>query len=260
MADDGSLTAVWQAGDQPETDGSALDHQTPSETPPEPAHEDAVPDGSAAPPRSRRERHDAERLRYLDAAVDHLSERGYHTISLAEVARRAGERPRSIRRHFTSVEELVVASVSQLTERRLTDLADAIGALPEEPEAWIDASVDLLWALFSGPKFLASVELWVAARTNAVLGAELYPAEQLTGRRLFETVTSVLPASLRESDAAHEAIWSTVYLMRGLAMRRLLRDDPAHEQRILEMWKQHLFVLIVTGDDPDSLPSVRRTA
>lgn len=207
---------------------------------------------------SRRSDRDEQRRRLLDAALDHLGERGYATLTLPEVARRAGYQPRVIRRHFANEGELVVASVRQLTDRRLADLTAAADDLPDDPAGWVDAAVDLLWTVFSGPMFFTAVELWVASRTDATLAAELYPAEQIMGHRLYEAVSAVLPPELRDSAPAHEAIWSSVYLMRGLAMRRLLREEEGHEERILAAWKQHLFTLIVTGDDPDALPEFVR--
>lgn len=209
----------------------------------------------AAEPRTSSSRDEA-RDRFLDAALDHLGERGYATLTLAEVARRAGAQPRAIRRHFTSEGELVVASVRQLTERRVADLARAAAELPDDPSGWVDAAVDLLWSVFSGPSFLTGVELWVASRVDATLAAELYPAEQVMGHRIYDAVSEVLPPELRDSTTAHEAIWSSVYLMRGLAMRRLLRDDPDHEERLLTAWKRHLYALIVAGVDDDTLAAL----
>jgi AcrR family transcriptional regulator len=87
--------------------------------------------------------------------------------------------------HYRTKDDLVTAAVTHLATRsaefgwsqiaRVADADDPVGEL-----------LDVLWEMHKGPTFTATVELWVAARTDEDL------------RRHVATVEPVLLSSLRE--------------------------------------------------------------
>lgn len=66
-------------------------------------------------PVSRQERKQRTRQSLLDAALELLADRSFASLSLREVAKRAGIVPTAFYRHFTSMEELGVALVEETT-------------------------------------------------------------------------------------------------------------------------------------------------
>nr|WP_034287734.1 TetR family transcriptional regulator [Amycolatopsis benzoatilytica] len=68
-----------------------------------------------AGPVSRQERKQRTRQSLLDAALELLADRSFASLSLREVAKRAGIVPTAFYRHFTSMEELGVALVEETT-------------------------------------------------------------------------------------------------------------------------------------------------
>ncbi|MDT8915394.1 TetR family transcriptional regulator [Amycolatopsis sp. PS_44_ISF1] len=66
-------------------------------------------------PVSRPERKRRTRQALLDAALELLADRGFASLSLREVAKRAGIVPTAFYRHFASMEELGVALVEEAT-------------------------------------------------------------------------------------------------------------------------------------------------
>ena len=61
-------------------------------------------------------------------------------------------------------------AVRRLADRRLTAIRDQVEAMPVGEDR-VEATLDLLWDMHSGPLFAAAMELWVAARTDRELRA-----------------------------------------------------------------------------------------
>src|SRR3954463_8088225 len=111
------------------------------------------------------ERTASTRARLLDAALDVLTEQGYAATTTVEVAKRAGVSRGAQLHHFPTKAELLAAAVEHLYARRREEFRAALGAMPDGVDR-IDAAVDLLWSMFSGPTFVAWLELQVASRTD----------------------------------------------------------------------------------------------
>src|SRR5437763_3506934 len=114
------------------------------------------------------ERTTVTRTRLLDAALAVLAERGYAGTTTGEVAKRAGVSRGAQLHHFPTKAELLAAAVDHLYARRREEFRAAVAAMPQGVDR-IDAAVDLLWSMFSGPTFPAWLELQVASRTDPEL-------------------------------------------------------------------------------------------
>ena len=79
-----------------------------------------------AEPVSRQERKQRTRQALLDAALELLADRGFASLSLREVTKRAGIVPTAFYRHFTSMDELGVALVAE--SMRTLPADDPLGA------------------------------------------------------------------------------------------------------------------------------------
>ncbi|MFD9888956.1 TetR family transcriptional regulator [Amycolatopsis sp. NPDC059027] len=94
----------------------------------------------AVEPVSRQERKQRTRQALLDAALDLLADRGFASLSLREVAKRAGIVPTAFYRHFASMEELGVALVEE-SMRTLRGMIRDARRRPGDHEQLIEASV-----------------------------------------------------------------------------------------------------------------------
>ncbi len=77
--------------------------------------------GVTAEPATRHERKERTRRALLDAALALLADRGFGSLSLREVTKRAGIVPTAFYRHFASMDELGVALVEE-SMRTLRDM------------------------------------------------------------------------------------------------------------------------------------------
>jgi AcrR family transcriptional regulator len=112
----------------------------------------------------------ATRAALLDAALESLVARGYAATTTVEIARRAGVSRGAQLHHFPTKAELLTAAVEHLLDRRLAEFRATLAAVDPRQDR-LDAAADLLWTMFTGPAFVAWVELWIAARTDPELAA-----------------------------------------------------------------------------------------
>jgi hypothetical protein len=87
--------------------------------------------------------------------------------------------------------------------------------------------------------FVAALELWVAARTDADLRRALVPLETRIGRDMHRLAVSLLGAD-ESRPGVREAVQATLDLLRGLGVANLLTDDTQRRDAVLAEWKRQL--------------------
>jgi AcrR family transcriptional regulator len=191
---------------------------------------------SERPRRTQAERTAATRAKLVQAAFDCLLEKGYGATTVGAVQERAGVARGTLLHHFPTRAELMIGVVEDIADRRLDVLSPATG----EPagQGW-DAVVDLVWRDLQSPAFLAALELWVAARTDAALREALVPIQA----RLFGTIHRAVTALVGDDPRAPTLVQFTIDLLTGTAMAGML--GPGREQTavVVERWKDALLTL-----------------
>ncbi|MER7168010.1 TetR/AcrR family transcriptional regulator [Micromonospora sp. NPDC000207] len=190
----------------------------------------------------QQERSRATRARLLEATVECLVEHGWSGTTTTVVATRAGVSRGAQLHHYPTKAALVTAAVGHLTERRAAELRAEAQALPVG-EQRLDRVVDLLAAAFTGPLFVAALELWVAARTDAELRAALVPVEARVGREMHRLTVELLEVD-EHRPGVREAVQTTLDLLRGLGVANLLTDDSTRRSALLTAWKRQLATVL----------------
>jgi AcrR family transcriptional regulator len=184
------------------------------------------------------ERTRAMRARLLEATVELLVEKGYAGTSTTLVSERAGVSRGAQLHHFPTKQDLVVAAVRHVTEVRGEELAAAASGLPTGPKR-TRAVLQVLGDHFTSPVFTAALELWVAARTDPPLLAEVAPLEQQVGRETHRMTVELLGAD-EAQPGVRELVQATLDLVRGLGLANTISDDRRRRTRILDQWAQTL--------------------
>ncbi len=196
---------------------------------------------TAAPGRPERrtqaERSARTRERLLDATLDCLAERGWAGTTTTEVAERAGVSRGAQLHHFPTRSELVAAAVERLAERRMAEFGEAVRHLPPGSD-WISAGIDLVWQAFQDPTADALLELLVAARTDAELRACLAPMARQMDARLDAFAGGVFPEPFAKSPRLSTLRRVAFLLLQGLAVARILDDDPDRSDEVLGFLKE----------------------
>lgn len=179
------------------------------------------------------ERTRAMRQRLLEATVESLVELGWSGTTTTVVSQRAGVSRGAQLHHFPTKQDLVVAAVEHLTERRRVDMRHAAVDLPITGRT--RAVLEILSQQFTSPVFYAALELWVVARTDADLRAAVAPLERRVGRDTHAYAVELF--GVDESIGSNRRlVQATLDMLRGLGLANSLSDDTARRGAVLDAW------------------------
>lgn len=188
----------------------------------------------------QQERSRATQQRLLEATVDCLVEHGWAGTTTTLVAEKAGVSRGAQLHHYPTKAALVLAAVEHLAARRAEEIRAEAAGLPVRR---LDRAVALLATAFTGPLYVAALEVWVAARTDPPLRAALVPLEARVGRELHRLAVELLEAD-EARPGVREAVQATLDLLRGLGVANLLSDDTPRRTTILAMWTGQLATVL----------------
>jgi AcrR family transcriptional regulator len=191
----------------------------------------------------QQERSRATQQRLLEATVECLVEHGWSGATTTVIAERAGVSRGAQLHHYPTRAALVLAAVEHLAERRATEIRAEGGLLDAAAEDRVDQVIDMLAAAFTGPLFVAALEVWVAARTDPDLRAALVPLEARVGREMHRLAVDLLGADESRPDV-RESVQATLDLLRGLGVANLLSDDSHRRHQLLTVWKRQLATVV----------------
>jgi AcrR family transcriptional regulator len=166
--------------------------------------------------RTQEQRSSATRERLLDATVECLIEYGYAGTTVARVAERAGMTRGAQVHHYPTKADLVAAAVRHVALKQLQQGAADLRDIPRGDDL-VDALLDRLWRIHTGPMFVAIIELWVAARSDAELAphvSQLEPALLLAGTDMLDAPVVAYLAG----PAVRNALYLAMDVMRGLVI------------------------------------------
>lgn len=188
--------------------------------------------------RTQAERSAAMRERLLDATVDCLVTYGYSGTTSPRVAERAGVSRGAQLHHFGSMEDLVTAAVEHLATQRMRAAVDEVWRIEESPDR-ASAILDFLWENHRSRFFVASIELWVASRTDPVLAEHIARLEPLVVGAVLSAVAQVLPEEAGRKELRH-ATYTVMDAMRGLMLWNYVDGDEVRLQRRWLRARAHL--------------------
>jgi AcrR family transcriptional regulator len=200
--------------------------------------------------RTQAERSALTRAQLLDATIECLSALGYARTTTTEIAERAGVSRGAQLHHFPTKAELVITAVGHLFDRRHAEFVDAMGRLPAgTPRA--AAAIDLLWRMVSGPTFYAWLELAVAARTDAELRVPVAALSERFMGTVRRTFGELFPAPAGQNPLYDVAPLFVFSLMDGLALGKIVNDEPERIRSVLDALKNLAGLAIPTPASPE---------
>lgn len=192
--------------------------------------------------RTQEQRRTETRTKLLDAAVECLLELGYGSTTVADVQARAGLARGTLLHHFPTKNELIVGAMGHLAARRIGRFHAEAQLIPESKDR-LEALVDLAWSGLHDPAFFTAAELWVAARTDPDLRAELLPVEAVAFEDLQDSLTAILGPAYADDPRTPTLVGMTIDLLTGLSMAAMLTGDLGERHKLLTRWKRALSVL-----------------
>lgn len=183
--------------------------------------------------RTQEQRSAAMRIRLLDATVESLVSYGYAGTTTPRIAELAGVTRGAQIHHFRSKEDLVVAAIEHLAQQRTQAAIRELGQVQSIPDP-VAMVLDFVWEAHQGPMFIATVELWVAARTDRILAQHIERVEPVVNGTLIAAIAQLMPG-----HPAHKEIRDVAYTamdaLRGILVSSFIDDDP---QRARRRWER----------------------
>ncbi|MFD2471769.1 TetR/AcrR family transcriptional regulator [Amycolatopsis silviterrae] len=186
----------------------------------------------------QQERSRTTRRRLIEAAMDCIGERGWHGVTVAVIAERAGVSRGAAQHHFPTRESLVAAAVELLGEAQLDELRTRAAGSPGGASR-IEWVVEMLLTLYTGPMFRAALQLWAVASTDEQLRGVLVPLEARVGREAHRVAVELLGVN-EGQPGVRELVQATLDLGRGLGLANLLTDDTRRREQIVREWARTL--------------------
>jgi AcrR family transcriptional regulator len=194
--------------------------------------------------RTQAERRATTRAALLDAALECLIEDGYAGLTTRKVADRAGVSQGTQMHYFPTRARFVAEAVRHLAFKLAAELRERDTMHPRTDRRRLELLLDHTWEIHTGPVFQATMELWVAARTDAeIREAMAEVARDVT--RMIATGASELFPELMARPRAGEVLDMGLAIMRGLAVLRFT-DDEADVERRWRRARGHLLELYET--------------
>lgn len=191
-------------------------------------------------PRTRRtqaQRSNKTKAALLDATLDLLVESGYKATTTTAVAHRAEVSLGALLHHFPTKTDLLSAAIGHAFERRTAEYRRAMAEV-DAAEDKLDATLDLLWSMWTGPTFTAFVELWVAARTDAELAEPLVAVDREFLQTSQEIYADYFLGDQASDDDARSGLHLVFSLVTGLAFSNMIQGyHPLPAKTVIETYK-----------------------
>nr|WP_170064378.1 TetR/AcrR family transcriptional regulator [Mycobacterium aquaticum] len=169
------------------------------------------------------------RGRLLDATVECLVAYGYAGTTTQRVAEVAGVTRGAQVHHFRSKEDLVVAAIEHLAEQRAQAAVRDLGRVAAGPDP-ASMVLDYLWESHQGPVFVATLELWVAARTDEVLAAQVERVEPIVTGALVGALAQLVPNRPAQKEL-RDLAYTAMDALRGILLSSFADRDPARAKK-----------------------------
>jgi AcrR family transcriptional regulator len=192
--------------------------------------------------RTQAERTAAMRTRLLDATIECLVTYGYAGTTTPRVAQLAGVTRGAQIHHFRSKEDLVVAAIEHLAEQRAQGAIRELGRMQASRDP-VSTVLDFLWEAHQGPMFVATLELWVAARTDPVLARQIGRVEPVVNSTLIAAISQLVPDHTAQREIRN-VVYTAMDALRGILVASFVDRDAERARRRWDRASEHLRVLL----------------
>ena len=183
--------------------------------------------------RTQQERRATTRAGLLEATVESLVELGYAATTTLEVERRAGVSRGARIHHFPTKALLLASAVDYLYEHLGDHYEQAFGggAAGTSDAQRFRNGLALMWQVYREPRYVAVLELNMAARTDDELRARLI---EVGDRHRAHAVAAAAEYFPTLAGAPAERLVELINAaLLGLLTQRNVKEDPARDDAVL---------------------------
>ncbi|WP_138933170.1 TetR/AcrR family transcriptional regulator [Roseovarius arcticus] len=197
--------------------------------------------GQAAdrPRRTQAQRSHKTQQKILTVTTQLVLSKGLRDTSTVDVAEAAGVSRGALLHHYPSRQVLMQEALRHLLNGEITEIKALAGAI-RTGDMDLDGFLSEMWARFSGPLFMITMEFLTAARTDSAIREALIPVALDYNHQLDEIWENLFPDLSGASGTRRIALNATLCLLRGMGTQSIWRDDPQLFLDMLEFWKMSL--------------------
>lgn len=184
---------------------------------------------AAAKRRTQAERRAASRAALLDAALECLIEEGYANLTTRNVAERAGVSQGTQMHYFPTRARFLAEAVRHVAFKLAAEVRSRTELSAHSERRRLEELLDRVWEIHTGPVFQATMELWVAARTDPELRAAMDEVQRDVTRMVARLTAELFPELIAERRTG-DVTDLGMATMRGLAVLGFT-SDPADVER-----------------------------
>src|SRR6202050_1873244 len=189
-----------------------------------------MPARPAVERRTQAQRRATTRAALLDAALECLIEDGYAGLTTRKVAERAGVSQGTQMHYFPTRARFVAEAVRHLAFKLAAELREQDTMHPRSDHRRLELLLDRTWEIHTGPVFPATMELWVAARTDPEIREAMGEVARDVTRMIAPGAWELFP-ELMSRPGAGEVLDMGLAIMRGLAVLRFTTDEREVDRR-----------------------------
>ncbi|WP_153504064.1 TetR/AcrR family transcriptional regulator [Cumulibacter manganitolerans] len=185
-------------------------------------------------PGSRAEQRAATHERLLSAALDVLRANGVGQLSTLAVQKAAGASRGAMLHHFPTRGDLLREVIGRIVDANEAAVEAALARTADGDV--VERAVRALLTAAQSDSAMVEMEMWLAARTNPELRADLVTAERAAGRDLERVLSRAFGPDLAAHPSFPLVSAMTLALVRGLSIGQVLRRSTASTDAAIRQW------------------------
>ncbi|WP_407977076.1 TetR/AcrR family transcriptional regulator [Brucella pseudogrignonensis] len=194
--------------------------------------------------KTQAERSSSTRSRVCQATLEALAEVGHGLISTSLIAQKAKVSRGALTHQFPSRNDLLVAALRQLHED--WEVADPFGADPNKTQYTLPELTEALWlTIFSDTRYIAAIELMLAARLDNELGQRLRD-EMSRWVNIRDLSISRLVGFEPNNETDTLKLHLILSVLRGIAVHQSFDPEMETGRKLVDLWKKMLNQVIET--------------
>jgi AcrR family transcriptional regulator len=180
--------------------------------------------------RTQAERRAATRTALLDAALECLIEQGYAGLTTRNVAERAGVSQGTQMHYFPTRGAFVAEAIRHVAFKLAGELREQESLRARSERRKLEELLDRVWEIHTGPVFQATMELWVAARTDDEIRTAMDDVARDVTWLIVQLAAELFP-ELMAKPRAGELLDLGMAMTRGFALLTFTGDPEDVERR-----------------------------
>ena len=187
------------------------------------------------------EKSEKTRTTVMEATIQCFVKIGYTNTTVTKIAEEAGVSRGAMMHHFTDSFDIIKASVTYLTDKRLKEFTRLISEAAQEEagmsvtEDNLRLTINALWKFFHLPSYIAFQELLIAARTDVELDKVMSPAQKEFNRRITDSIRALFPV-WSGIEATQDILTDLFfYTLQGMAISKITNKKQTRIKNLLEL-------------------------